>query len=97
MQKRPYGRTQIDLSIIGFGAILVTDTEASEASRLVARAVDYGVNYFDVAPSYGNAEECAEKPMWRINPLSRASIRKGNAPSDAVAASKSSCVVMACS
>lgn len=32
MQKRPYGRTGIDLSIIGFGAILVTDTEASEAS-----------------------------------------------------------------
>ena len=39
MQKRPYGRTGIDLSIIGFGAILVTDTKVSEASRLVARAV----------------------------------------------------------
>lgn len=58
MQKRPYGKTGIDLSIIGFGGILVTNTEADEASRLVARAVDHGINYFDVAPSYGNAEEC---------------------------------------
>lgn len=58
MQKRPYGQTGIDLSIIGFGGILVTNTEPAEASRLVARAVDHGINYFDVAPSYGNAEEC---------------------------------------
>ena len=58
MQKRPYGKTGIDLSIIGFGGILVTNTEAAEASHLVARAVDHGINYFDVAPSYGNAEEC---------------------------------------
>ncbi len=58
MQKRPYGTTGIDLSIIGFGGILVMNTESSEASRLVARAVDHGINYFDVAPSYGNAEAC---------------------------------------
>ena len=51
-------KTGIDLSIIGFGGILVTNTEADEASRLVSRAVDHGINYFDVAPSYGNAEEC---------------------------------------
>ena len=58
MQKRPYAKTGIGLSIIGFGGILVTNTEAAAASRLVARAVDHGINYFDVAPSYGNAEEC---------------------------------------
>ena len=28
-----------------------------EASNIVAEAVDRGVNYFDVAPSYGNAQE----------------------------------------
>ena len=58
MEKRPYGRTDERLSIIGFGGIVVMDTEPSEAGRLVADAVDRGVNYFDVAPSYGNAEEC---------------------------------------
>jgi len=57
MQYRPYGQTGRDLSIIGFGGILVRNEEPSEAARLVAEAVDRGVNYFDVAPSYGNAEE----------------------------------------
>lgn len=27
------------------------------ANRIVAKAIDRGINYFDVAPSYGNAEE----------------------------------------
>lgn len=57
MQRRPYGNTGEELSIIGFGGILVMNVEPSDASRLVAEAVDRGVNYFDVAPSYGNAEE----------------------------------------
>lgn len=57
MQKRPYGNTGEELSIIGFGGIVVSRTEPSEASRHVAEAVDRGVNYFDVAPTYGDAEE----------------------------------------
>lgn len=57
MQRREYGKTGEQLSIVGFGGIVVTDTEPSEAARLVAEAVDRGINYFDVAPSYGNAEE----------------------------------------
>lgn len=57
MQRRPYGTTGEQLSIIGFGGILVMNVEPAEASRLVAEAVDRGINYFDVAPSYGNAEE----------------------------------------
>jgi aryl-alcohol dehydrogenase-like predicted oxidoreductase len=57
MQRRAYGNTGQELSIIGFGGIVVAQTEQSEADRLVAEAVDRGVNYFDVAPSYGDAEE----------------------------------------
>jgi aryl-alcohol dehydrogenase-like predicted oxidoreductase len=57
MERRELGRTGQELSIVGFGGIVVKDVEPSEASRLVAEAVDRGVNYFDVAPSYGNAEE----------------------------------------
>lgn len=54
--KRPYGKTDVMLSVIGFGGIVVTDTEQEKANRIVAAAVERGVNYFDVAPSYGNAE-----------------------------------------
>lgn len=58
MEKRPYGSTGIELSVIGFGGILVTDETPEESSRLVSQAIDWGINYFDVAPSYGNAQEC---------------------------------------
>jgi aryl-alcohol dehydrogenase-like predicted oxidoreductase len=57
MERRLLGGTGRELSIVGFGGIVVMNTEPPEASRLVAEAVDRGVNYFDVAPSYGNAEE----------------------------------------
>lgn len=56
MIKRRYGNED-ELSILGFGGILVDNTEVSEAERLVGLAIDNGINYFDVAPSYGNAEE----------------------------------------
>jgi predicted aldo/keto reductase-like oxidoreductase len=55
--KRPLGKTGEKLSIIGFGGIVVRDTPHDEASNYVSEAIDHGLNYFDVAPSYGNAEE----------------------------------------
>lgn len=54
--RRTLGRTGESLSIIGFGGIIVRDLAQSEADRIVARAFDIGINYYDVAPSYGNAE-----------------------------------------
>jgi aryl-alcohol dehydrogenase-like predicted oxidoreductase len=55
--KRPLGRTGEHLSIIGFGGIVVMNEEAGASKNIVSEAVDRGVNYFDVAPSYGNAQE----------------------------------------
>ena len=55
--RRPLGKTGEQLSIIGFGGIVVMNEETGAASNIVAEAVDRGVNYFDVAPSYGNAQE----------------------------------------
>jgi aryl-alcohol dehydrogenase-like predicted oxidoreductase len=55
--KRALGKTGVELSIIGFGGIVVTDTPQSFANHIVAESYDLGINYFDVAPSYGNAEE----------------------------------------
>lgn len=58
MKKRKLGKTGESLSIVGFGGIVVKDVEQAEADRLVAEAVEErGINYFDVAPTYGNAEE----------------------------------------
>lgn len=57
MRKRELGTTGEKLSIVGFGGIVVKDTEQSKADYYVAQAIDRGVSYFDVAPTYGNAEE----------------------------------------
>ena len=57
LKKRPYGDTGEHLSLVGFGGIAVTSVEQPEANRLVRMAVERGVNYFDVAPTYGNAQE----------------------------------------
>ncbi len=56
LPRRAYGDTGERLSIIGFGGIVVSGAEQEHANRLVAEAVEKGVNYFDVAPSYGDAE-----------------------------------------
>lgn len=55
--KRLLGKTGQYLSIIGFGGILVSEVEQSEADAIVREAIDRGINYFDVAPTYGDAEE----------------------------------------
>jgi len=55
--RRTLGKTGEHLSIIGFGGIVVMNEEAGATSNIVAEAVDRGINYFDVAPSYGNAQE----------------------------------------
>lgn len=57
LEKRSLGRTGKMLSVIGFGGIVVMDTTPEEASASVKMAIDAGVNYFDVAPSYGNAQQ----------------------------------------
>ncbi len=55
--KRTLGKTGEKLSIIGFGGIVVMSETPGQAKNIVAEAVDRGVNYFDVAPSYGDAQE----------------------------------------
>jgi len=56
MPKRPY-KDDVMLSVIGLGGVVLMGESQNEADRLVAEAVKQGVNYFDVAPTYGDAEE----------------------------------------
>ncbi len=55
--KRKLGKTGKELSIIGLGGVVVMNNSPSFASNIVAEAVDRGINYFDVAPTYDNAQE----------------------------------------
>lgn len=55
--RRRLGKTDVHLSIIGMGGIVVMNSTPAAAKNLVAEAVDRGINYFDVAPSYGDAQQ----------------------------------------
>ncbi|MDD4076264.1 MAG: aldo/keto reductase [Eubacteriales bacterium] len=51
------GKTGLHVSAVAFAGIVNMDETPQDAARYTAYAVEAGVNYFDVAPSYGNAEE----------------------------------------
>jgi aryl-alcohol dehydrogenase-like predicted oxidoreductase len=57
LPKRKLGNTGEELSIIGLGGMVFVNEKQEEINRIVQDAVDHGINYFDVAPTYGNAEE----------------------------------------
>jgi aryl-alcohol dehydrogenase-like predicted oxidoreductase len=69
IEKRSLGSTGEMLSMIGFGGILVKDALQEDAFSLVKLAIDNGINYFDVAPSYGDAEKKLGPALepWRKN------------------------------
>lgn len=57
MQYRNLGRTELRVSIMGFGSSPLGDvfgaTDPLEGNRAVGLAIDEGVNFFDVSPYYG--------------------------------------------
>jgi aryl-alcohol dehydrogenase-like predicted oxidoreductase len=68
MEMRVYGRTGMQVSVLGFGcgAVggLMVRGDPRDQERAIARALDVGVNYFDTAVQYGNGE--SEKNLGRI-------------------------------
>lgn len=56
IEKRSLGKTGEILSVIGFGGVVVMDATPGDSANVVKMAIDMGVNYFDVSPSYGDAE-----------------------------------------
>src|SRR3954467_1039398 len=68
METRKFGRTDLDVSLLGFGcgAVggLMIKGEAADQERAVSRALDLGINYFDTAQMYGNGE--SERNLGRV-------------------------------
>ena len=57
MQKRRLGRTNLQASIVGFGGTWISEIPTEEAAKVVRRAFDLGINYFDTAKLDGDSEE----------------------------------------
>jgi aryl-alcohol dehydrogenase-like predicted oxidoreductase len=68
MQMRVFGRTELPLSVLGFGCGAVggfmVRGDPAEQERTIARAIAAGVNYFDTAVQYGNGE--SEQNLGRV-------------------------------
>ena len=56
MEKRRLGRTGLEVSRLGYGAIKLPGVSAEEAVALVNRALDLGVTFIDTARCYGDSE-----------------------------------------
>ena len=56
MQKIALGKTGYHISPVIYAGIVSMNESQADSDRYVARSIEEGVNYFDVAPSYGNAE-----------------------------------------
>ncbi len=69
MKYRKLGRTELDVSILSYGASplgnVFGETDEAEGLRSVHCAIDNGINYFDVSPMYGStlAETCLGKAL----------------------------------
>jgi len=57
MQKRRLGRTDLQVSRIGFGGIPIIALSKREAESVVTYAFEQGITYFDTARAYGDSEE----------------------------------------
>jgi aryl-alcohol dehydrogenase-like predicted oxidoreductase len=68
METRVLGKTGLKVSVLSFGCgavggLMVKGT-AADQERAVARAMEFGINYFDTAPMYGNGE--SERNLGRV-------------------------------
>ncbi|HKL42145.1 MAG TPA: aldo/keto reductase [Clostridia bacterium] len=57
MKYRILGRTNLEVSVIGFGGIMLNNKKQNEANQIVKDAIESGINIFDVGPTYGDAQK----------------------------------------
>lgn len=57
MFTKPYGKTGMDCTVIGFGGMRFPEPDKiDEMAEVVKHAFDRGINYFDTAPDYCNGK-----------------------------------------
>ena len=69
MEKRQFGNKNEYLSILGLGGIVIKGLDKYSVDSIVSDAVSEGINYFDVAPGYGDAEKLLGPSLkkYRLN------------------------------
>ena len=57
MDKIRLGRSELMVSHTAFGALPIQRISKADAAKLVRRAYENGINYFDTANAYSDSEE----------------------------------------
>jgi aryl-alcohol dehydrogenase-like predicted oxidoreductase len=66
MQKRKLGKTNIEVSVLGFGgAEIGYNSEQTQVEKLLNSAIEIGLNVIDTSPAYGNSEEMIGKAIMQ--------------------------------
>ena len=68
MHYRPLGRTGIQVSPFALGAMMFSsfgNSDQADVDRIVARALDAGINLVDTADAYGDSEEMVGRALKR--------------------------------
>jgi aryl-alcohol dehydrogenase-like predicted oxidoreductase len=61
MKKRRFGRTELQVTGPGYGAMELRKVDEGQAERLLNGVLDAGINVIDTAPDYGNSEDLIGK------------------------------------
>jgi len=56
LERRPLGRTGMKVSVVGFPGLALAKLDQEKCTAALHSAFDRGVNFFDVAPAYGNGD-----------------------------------------
>ena len=54
--RRVLGRTGMKISVVGFPGLALTKIDQEQCTAALHKAFDRGLNYYDVAPNYGNGD-----------------------------------------
>jgi predicted aldo/keto reductase-like oxidoreductase len=65
MEKRFLGKTDMEASVVGFGGIPIQGLPYVEAERILVRAVERGINFFDSARAYTDSEDKIGRALAR--------------------------------
>ena len=74
VERRPFGRTGLQVSALGFGGANIgfTDISHNILDRMFGAALDSGVNLVDTAAMYGDSEEKTSPPPVATSRMSSA-------------------------
>lgn len=63
METRQFGKTDMQVSVLGFGGSEIRSSDLNDVARLLGSALDSGLNVIDTSACYGDSEELIGKAV----------------------------------